>query len=73
MAELTHDQYDAIERAVVNGTRIAVQRRGGREHIIVPLAVRTRDGREAIEARNPTTGHDLTIYLDEIEGLEVVG
>ena len=50
-----------------------MQRRGGREHIIVPLAVRIRDGREAIEARNPTTGHDLTIYLDEIEGLEVVG
>jgi hypothetical protein len=73
MAELTHEQYDALERAVVDGSRIAVQRRGGREHVIVPLSLRVRDGREAIEARNPTTGHDLTIYLDEIEGLEVVG
>jgi hypothetical protein len=23
-----------------------------------------------VEARNPTTGHDLTIYLDEIDGIE---
>jgi hypothetical protein len=73
MAELTHEQYDALERAVVDGTRIAVQRRGGRELVIVPLAVRVLNGREAIEARNPTTGHDLTVYLDDIERLEVVG
>jgi hypothetical protein len=72
MAELTHEQYDALERAVVNGSRVAIQRRGRREHVLVPLALRVRDGREAIEARNPTTGHDLTIYLDEIEAIEVV-
>ena len=31
-----------------------------------------RDGREVIEARNPTTGHELTIYLDEIDRIEAV-
>jgi len=41
--------------------------------VIVPLSLRTRNGREAIEARHPTTGHDLTIYLDEVERIEVVG
>jgi len=72
MPQLTTKQYDQLERAVVDGTRIIVYRRGRREYVVVPLALRMRDGREVIEARNPTTGHDLAIYLDEIDGLEVV-
>jgi hypothetical protein len=72
MAQLTHEQYDAIERAVMNGTRLVVRRRGRREYVVVPLRIRVEHGRESIEARNPTTGHDLTIYLDEIDSIEVV-
>lgn len=72
MAQLTHQQYEALERAVVEGTRVAVRRRGRREYVLVPLALGLRDGREAIEARNPVTGHDLTLFLDEIEAIEVV-
>src|SRR5262249_26437691 len=64
MTQLTTKQYDELERAVVKGTRIVVYRRGRREYVVVPLALRLRDGRELIEARNPTTGHDLSIYLD---------
>ena len=73
MAQLTHEQYDALERAVVKGMRVAVYRSGRRESVIVPLAIRLLDGREVIEARHPTTGFDLTIYLDEIDSFEVVG
>jgi hypothetical protein len=73
MAQLTHEQYDALERAVVNRTRVAVYRSGRRESVFVPLALRLRDGREVIEARHPTTGYDMAIYLDEIEAFEVVG
>ena len=73
MAQLTHEQYDALERAVMRGTRVAIARKGRPESIIVPLSLRLRDGREAIEARHPTTGHDFTIYLDEVDGVEVVG
>jgi hypothetical protein len=73
MAQLTHEQYDALERAVVKGMRVAIYRSGRRESVFVPLAIRMRDGREAIEARHPTTGYDLTIYLDEIDSFEVVG
>jgi hypothetical protein len=72
MAQLTHAQYEAIERAVVDGTRIVVQRRGRREYVLIPLRLRVQDGREAIEARNPTTGHELTIFLDDVDGIEVV-
>jgi hypothetical protein len=73
MAQLTHEQYNALERAVSMGTRIVIQRSGRRESVLIPLALRTRDGRESIEARHPTTGHDFTIYVDEIDSIEVVG
>lgn len=72
MTQLSHDQYNILERALSRGSRIAVQRRNGREYIVVPLTLRTNEGREAVEARNPTTGHDLTIYLDEIDSIEAL-
>lgn len=71
MTQLTHDQYDRLERAVVRGERIAVLRRGT-EYIVIPLALESRNGREVIDARNPTTGDDLTLYLDELEAIELV-
>ena len=71
MAQLTHDQYDALERAISNGIRIAVMRRGT-EFVVVPRRLRLADGREAIEAVHPTTGHELTLYIDEVDAIEVV-
>jgi len=73
MAQLTHKQYDALERAVVMGTRVVIQRSGRRQSVIIPLSLQLRDGREALSAIHPTTGDDLTIYLDEIDSIEVVG
>ena len=72
MAQLTHEQYEVLERAVVNGTRIAVRRRGRREYVVIPLALRLVDGREVVEARSPTTGLDLTIYLDEVDAIQAL-
>ena len=72
MAELTHAQYETLERAVVDGTRIIVRRSARREYVLIPISIGLRNGREAIEARNPTTGHELTIFLDEIDSIEVV-
>ena len=71
MSQLTHDQYDALERAITNGVRIAVWRRGT-EYIVVPQRIRLNDGREAIEAMHPTTCHELTLYVDEVDAIEVV-
>lgn len=71
MAHLTHQQYDDLERAVRNGTRIAVYRRG-HEYVVVPRDLRLHGGREAIHAVHPTTGDALTFYIDDLEGLEVV-
>jgi hypothetical protein len=71
MAQLSHDQYEALERAVREGTRIVVYRRGT-EYIVVPAALRMRSGREAIEATNPTTGDAITLFLDEMDAIEVI-
>jgi len=72
MAELTTTQYDQLERAVASGKRIAVWRRGT-EYIVVPDRLRTDAGRELIEARNPTTGDHMRLFVDEIDRFEVVG
>lgn len=72
MAQLTHRQYELLEQAVVKGTRIAVRRRGRREYVVIPLTLRLVDGRELVTARNPTTGHELTIYLDEVDAIEAL-
>ena len=71
--QLTHDQYDTLERAVRNRSRIAITRRGRPESVIVPLSLRSRGGREAIDARHPTTGDTMIVFLDEIDAIEVVG
>jgi hypothetical protein len=72
MPIFTTKQYDALERAIVDGKRVAVQRSGRREVVVVPRRLRVTSGRELIEATHPTTGDSLHIYVDEIERFEVV-
>ena len=71
MTEWTHKQYDLLERAIMNGKRISAYRRGT-EYVVVPRRLRMIRGREAVEATHPTTGDDITLYLDEMDSFEVV-
>jgi hypothetical protein len=71
MTQLNHTQYDELERAITNGSRIVVYRRGT-EYIVIPLRIAVRDDREAIEARNPTTGHEMTLFIDELDSVELL-
>jgi hypothetical protein len=71
MSQLTHEQYNRLERAVTRSERISVSRKGA-EYIIVPLAMRMHNGRETVDARNPTTGDALMIYLDEVDSVDVL-
>jgi hypothetical protein len=71
VTQLTAAQYDALERAIADGRRLAVWRRGT-EFIVVVDRLRLAGGREALEAHHPTTGDPLTLYVDELEGIEVV-
>jgi hypothetical protein len=72
VTQLTTEQYDALERAIADRRRLSVWRRGT-EFIIVVDRLRVTGGREALEAHHPTTGDKLTLYIDELEGIEVVG
>ena len=72
LTQLTPSQYDALERAITTGRRLAVWRRGT-EFVIVVDRLRVTGGREALEAHHPTTGDRLTLYIAELEGIEVVG
>ena len=64
-------QYDMLERAIVDGTRLSIWRRGT-EYIVIPESLRIRLGREFIEARHPSTGHRLELYIEDIDSFEVV-
>ena len=71
ITQLTAAQYDALERAIADGRRLSVWRRGT-EYVVVVDHLRLTGGREALEAHHPTTGDRLTLYIDELEGIEVV-
>jgi hypothetical protein len=71
MAQLSSSQYDVLERSIRDGQRISIMRRGT-EYLIVPLSIGLRSGREAIEARNPTTGDHLVIFIDDVDSFLVV-
>ncbi len=68
--QLTHEQYDLLERAITDRRRIALMRRGT-EYVVVPSRLAVERGREAIQAQHPS-GSVMTFYLDEVQSIEVV-
>lgn len=70
LAYLSHQDYDALERAIRVGQRIIVWR-AGIEYVVVPTELRLQSGREVIDVRRPT-GDSLILYLDEIDSVEVI-
>ena len=71
VTQLNAAQYDALERAIIDRRRLSVWRRGT-EFMVIVDKLRVTGGREALEAHHPTTGDKLTLYIDELEGIEVV-
>lgn len=69
--QLTHEQYDELERAVRLGERVAAYRRGT-EYLVIPQELVLRGGREIIRATHPTTGEPIELALDELEELHVI-
>lgn len=68
---MTVAQYDALESAIRDGRKVVVRRRR-QDVVVVPERLALRNRREAIEARHPTTGDRLVLYIDEAESIEVV-
>ncbi len=71
ITQLNVAQYDALERAIRDRKQLSVWR-NGTEFMIIVDRLRVTGGREALETRHPTTGDQLTLYIDELEGIEVV-
>lgn len=69
---MRHQDYDVMERAIVRGERLALRRRGT-EFLVIPLALRQENGREVVDTRNPTTGDEMALFLDELDAVERVG
>ena len=68
---LTAAQYDALERAIVNRSRVAI-RINGAEMVLIPESITLKGGRELLVTQNPSSGLPLLIQIDDIERLEVV-
>lgn len=68
---MTAAQYDALERAIVDRSRVAIRVNGG-EFVVVPEAIQIRNGRELLVTQNPSSGLPLLITIDDIDRLEVV-
>ncbi len=71
MKQLTHRQYDSLESAIAHGRRVSIYRRGT-EFIGIPKRFSSKGQREAVEMLHPTTGEEITVFLDEIDRLDVV-
>jgi len=71
MAHLTPAEFDRLERAVVEGRRVAVVR-GGRELVVFPTRLHLRDGREVLDAVHPVTGDALSLRIDDLDRVEVI-
>ncbi len=71
MTSFNHERYDELERAITDGRRIAVFRRGT-EYVVIPQRLRLTGGREAIDATHPTTGESMTFYVDEMQDFQVI-
>lgn len=71
MAQLTVREYDALEAAIRDRRRVVVRRRR-QDVVVIPEGLVIRNRREAIEARHPTTGERVVLWIDEAESVEVV-
>jgi hypothetical protein len=69
--DVTAAQYDALERAIVDRSRVAI-RLNGAELVVIPESIRTKGGRELLVTQNPSSGLPLLVQIDDIERLEVV-
>jgi uncharacterized protein with PhoU and TrkA domain len=62
---------DQLERAVRDGLRISLMRRGS-EHIVIARRLTTLRSRDAVIGLVPMTGNELTFVLDEIDDFQLL-
>lgn len=67
----TPGQMDRLERAVREGLRVALTRRGT-EYIVTARRVASVGSKEALIGHLPMTGEELAFVLDEIDSFQVI-
>ena len=67
----TAQRMDQLESAARRGLRVALDRRGT-EYIVVAVRVTSVDQHDALVARLPMTGEELTFRLDDISSFQVI-
>ena len=67
----TPERLDQLERAIRDGRRVALYRRGT-EYIVIAVRLTTATNRDAFVGRLPMTGEEMTFVLGELEGFQVV-
>jgi hypothetical protein len=65
------ERLDQLERAIRDGRRVAVRRRGN-EYVVVAVGLVTRAAREALVGRLPMTGEELVFTLEEVDAFQVL-
>lgn len=68
----TPEAMDRLERAVAEGSRVRLLRRGT-EYVVLPRDLRDDYGSEVLTATHLGTGDAMEFRLDEVEGFAVVG
>ncbi len=67
----TPERLDQLERAIRDGRRVALNRRGT-EYIVIAMRLTTAANREAFVGRLPMTGEEMVFVLADLEGFQVV-
>jgi hypothetical protein len=65
------ERLDQLERAIRDGRRVALMRRGT-EYIVLAVRLTVEGSREAFIGRLPMTGEEVVFILDDLEGFHVV-
>lgn len=65
------ERLDQLERAVRDGRRVVVSRRGT-EYIVIAVRLATERSRDAFIGRLPMTGDEVVFVLDDLEAFQVV-
>jgi hypothetical protein len=68
---VTAAQYDALERAIVDRSRVAIRIHGA-EMVVIPEKILLKNGGEMLVTQNPSSGLPLHLRIDDIDRLEVV-
>lgn len=68
----TTDRLDQLERAVRDGLRVALTTRRGTEYVVIAVRLATEGRRDALVARLPMTGEELSFVLDDITRFQVL-